>query len=176
MPRRTAPDPAKDAPAARRLRGFERAGALVEARIRGAGERRGFATARLLTHWTEIVGEEIARLCRPLKVTWSQGGFGGTLILQADGAVAPLVQMEEPRIRERVNACHGHAAIARIRIQQGPTAVATARPGFAEAQSTFASPGPAAPSAAVATGLAAISDPELRAQLAALAGRVRRTP
>jgi hypothetical protein len=175
MARRASPAPATDPTPARRLRGFERAGALAEARIRDAGERRGFATARLLTHWAEIVGAEIAAMCRPLRVSWSQGGFGGTLVVQADGALAPLVQMQETRIRERVNACHGHAAIARIRIEQGPApAAASAAPsGFAEAQVPFAGP---APSPASPPALDGITDPDLRAQLAALATRVRRTP
>jgi len=173
MPRRSATDPGDDALSARRQRGFERAGALAEARIRRAGERRGFATARLLTHWAEIVGEEVARICRPVKVSWSQGGFGGTLVVQADGAQAPLVQMQAEQIRARVNACHGHAAIARLRIQQAPLSAAT---GFAEGQAAFEGPGirsSAPPSPALAERLAGITDPELREQLVLMAGRLR---
>lgn len=176
MTRRRTTDAAPDAPPARRTRGFERAAALVDAPVRQAGEARGFATARLLTHWAEIVGAEIARICRPIKVSWSQGGFGGTLVVQADSAHAPLVQMQAEQIRTRVNACHGHAAIARLRIVQAPLDAAS---GFAEAQAPFAGPAtrPAdPPSQAVTERLAGIADPELRAQLALMAAHVRHIP
>jgi hypothetical protein len=180
MTRRRRTDAAPDAPPVRRTHGFKRAAALVDASVRRAGEVRGFATARLLTHWAEIVGDEVARICRPVRVSWSQGGFGGTLVLQADGAQAPVVQMQAEQIRARVNACHGHAAIARVRIQQAPL---DAAPGFAEAQAPFAGP-PARPSAppstppspAVTERLAGIADPELRAQLALMATHLRRVP
>jgi hypothetical protein len=173
MTRRRMTDSAKDATPERRTRGFERAAALVETSVRRAGEERGFATARLLTHWPEIVGDELARICRPIKVSWSQGGFGGTLVVQADGAHAPLVQMQAERIRDRVNACHGHAAIARLRIQQAPLAEA---PGFAEDQAPFAGPAPraaATPSPDIARRLAGIADADLRAQLTLMATHVR---
>ena len=175
MTRRRRTDSATDAAPARRTRGFERAAALVDVPVRKAGEARGFATARLLTHWSEIVGTEIARICRPVKVSWSQGGFGGTLVVQAEGAQAPVVQMQAEQIRERVNACHGHAAIARIRIQQAPL---DAAPGFAEAQAPFDGPAPRParpPSPAIIDRLAGITDPDLRAQLALMAGRLRHT-
>ena len=165
-----------DAPRPRRKRGFERAGGLLATRIRQAGESRGFAIARLLTHWPEIVGDEVARVCRPQKVSWSQGGFGGTLVILAEGAHAPLIQMQEARIRERVNACYGHAAIARIRIVQTASDhdVHPAQ-GFSEPQVPFT--GRTAPdrplSSEVSDRLSGIRDPDLRAQLATLGGRVR---
>ncbi len=176
MAARPKSDQAQDAAPARRKRGFERAGGLVATRIRQAGESRGFAVARLLTHWPEIVGDEVARVCRPQKVSWSQDGFGGTLVILADGAHAPLIQMQAVRIRERVNACYGHAAIARIRIVQTAADLDT-RPahGFSEAQASFTgapTPKPA-PSPEMEHRLSGIRDPELRAQLAALSNRVR---
>lgn len=105
-------------PGPRRQRGFEPAGGLLRAPIRKAGETRGFAASRLLTHWDEIVGTELAALCRPLKVSYADGGMGATLTLCCSGAAAPLVQMNLPKLRERVNACYGYAAIARIRVTQ----------------------------------------------------------
>jgi len=116
----------------RRMRGFERTSGLLQNRIRQAGEKRGFAVARLLTHWAEIVGEETARIARPVKVGYGQGGFGATLTVLTTGAQAPMLQADLPRIRERVNACYGYAAITRVRITQ------TAPTGFAEGQVSFA--------------------------------------
>ena len=116
----------------RRMRGFEAASRLVEPQIRKAGETRGFAVSRLLTHWAEVSGPEIAACCRPVKISYGKGGLGATLTLLTTGAAAPTLQMELPRLRERVNACYGYNAIARITITQ------TAPTGFADGQAEFA--------------------------------------
>ncbi len=75
--------------AARRSRGFEAASRLVSDRIRAAGEARGFAVARLLTHWAEIAGEDLARVTRPVKIGYARDGFGATLTLLTTSAQAP---------------------------------------------------------------------------------------
>lgn len=123
--------PEKPTGYAKRKRGFERAGQLVEGRIRQAGESRGFAVTRLLTHWAEIVGEATAAQARPVKVSYARGGFGATLTILTTGAQAPMLQAELPRIKERVNACYGYAAISHIRITQ------TAPTGFAEGRMQY---------------------------------------
>jgi hypothetical protein len=79
--------------------------------------------------------------------------------------------MQEPRLRERINACYGYAAIARIRLTQ------TAPTGFAEAQACYAAAPPASEpglqaaedGAALAEG---VGDPSLRAALARLGANV----
>ena len=69
-------------------KGFARAGGLVQPQIRKASESRGFAVSRLVTHWAEVVGDDIAALCRPVKVGYGrQGGLGATLTVLARGAV-----------------------------------------------------------------------------------------
>lgn len=117
----------------RRARGFVAASRLMEPQIRKAGEARGFAVARLLTHWAEIAGEDLAALCRPVKISYGKGGLGATLTVLTNGAAAPLLQMQLPRLREKVNACYGYSAIARVIITQ------TAPIGFAEGQAEFTS-------------------------------------
>ncbi|MFV0359559.1 DUF721 domain-containing protein [Tropicimonas sp.] len=116
----------------RRMRGFERTSGLLSDRIRAASEKRGFAETRLLTHWAEIVGPEIAAISRPVSVSYSGGGFGATLTVLTTGAQAPVLQMQEPALRQKVNAVYGYAAIARIRFTQ------TAASGFAEGRADFA--------------------------------------
>lgn len=157
--------------AARRMRGFERGAALIAPHLRAAGEKRGFAVARLLTHWAEIVGSDIAAMAQPVKVGYGREGFGATLTLLVAGAQAPLVQAESARIRERVNACYGYNAISRIRITQ------TSPQGFAEARAAFA-PAPAAPAppapkpeivAAARACAAPVGDSDLRGALETLA-------
>lgn len=118
----------------RRMRGFEAASGLLKERIRTAGESRGFAVTRLLTHWPDVVGADLARVTRPVKVGYSKGAFGATLTLLVKPTDAPIVQMQLPRIRERVNACYGYAAIGRVTLTQ------TAPMGFAEGQAQFAPP------------------------------------
>lgn len=161
----------------RRMRGFEPASGLLKDRIRHAGESRGFAVTRLLTHWAEIVGEDLARLTRPVKVGYSRDGLGATLTLLTRAAEAPMVQMQLPRIRERVNACYGYSAISRISLTQ------TAAIGFAEGQAEFApapKPAPAQPDPVIrqqaASVAEAVQDQGLRAALEVLAQNILTRP
>ena len=155
----------------RRSRGFRRASGLVSTPVRQVGEARGFAVSRVLTHWAEIAGTDIATHTRPVEVTYGRGGgLGATLTVLTTGAHAPMVEMQKERLRERVNACYGYAAIGRIRITQ------TAPTGFAEGQAEFAPAPSKAPSRAPdpeteARAMKAardIGDADLRAALARL--------
>ena len=62
----------------RRKKGFERASKLVADRVRSAGETRGFAVSRLLTHWDEIIGADLCGMARPIDISYGKG-FGATL-------------------------------------------------------------------------------------------------
>lgn len=125
--------PAKtNMPPRRRRRGFEAAASLLADRVQKAAEGRGFAVSRLLTHWPEIAGEKLAALTRPVRISHTRGGFGATLTLLTTGPVAPMVEMQLPQLRERVNACYGYNAVQKIVLTQ------TAASGFAEGQAQFA--------------------------------------
>ena len=156
----------------RRKRGFEHTGGLLGAQIRKAGEKRGFAVAKLLTHWAEIVGEDLARAARPVKVGYGKGGFGATLTVLTTGAQAPMLAMQKEQMRERVNTCYGYAAISRINITQ------TAPTGFAEGQVEFTQapkvrPAPAPEIIAEAKAAAApVTDDALREALESLGRNV----
>lgn len=158
------------------MRGFEPAAGILAGAVRRAGEGRGFAVARLLTHWPEVVGADIAALCRPVRITHArggakgEGGLGATLVLLTTGPHGPRLEMMLPQIRDRVNACHGWNAVARVTLTQ------TAAAGFAEGQAVFTPaprPVPPAPSAeALARARAAaegIDDPTLAAAVARFA-------
>lgn len=114
-----------------RRRRFETAGQLVAPHLREAMQKRGFAEARLLTHWAELAGADIASLCQPVKISHGRGAMGATLVLHVTGAAGPLVQMRLPALRERLNAVYGYNAIARITLTQ------VALTGMAEAQAKF---------------------------------------
>lgn len=158
----------------RRMKGFESASGLLRHRIREAGESRGFAVAKVLTNWDEIAGPQLAKLARPVKVSYAaKGGFGATLVLLTSSAYGPIVEMQKETLRQRVNACYGYNAVSRVVITQ------TAATGFAEARAAFAprlddptvpQPKPADPQKLERASQVAeeVSDPTLRAALEAL--------
>lgn len=156
----------------RRSSGFRTAAALLREQVRAAGARRGLPLMRLLAHWDEVAGAELAALTRPLRISHGREGMGGTLHLLVAPAAAPVVQMRLPELLARVNGACGHGAVVRIRPTQ------TAPEGFAEGASPFA-PAPAraaaappppdpAAEAAVAATAAGIANPRLRAALEGL--------
>jgi hypothetical protein len=159
-------------PEFRRRRGFERASTLVKGQLKAPAEKRGFAEARLLTHWEDVVGAEIAAIALPLRITYGRG-FGGTLVLLTTGAHAPVLEMRGTEIVDRVNACYGYRAVSRVQVTQ------TAPTGFAEGQVAFrAAPKAKTPDpdpkrlAQMTEGLNEIEDEGLRAALEALARSV----
>ena len=156
-------------------RGFTQAGGLVDSRIQKTGAARGFSQMRLLTHWEEIVGVEIARIAKPQKVTYARKGFGAKLTLLSKPAHAPELQMQLPRIKERVNASYGYSAIADIRITQSGEAL-----GFAEPESSFTHdhPAPTLPPAKaekLRAEVAEVQDETLRALLESLGTNIMLT-
>jgi hypothetical protein len=112
-------------------KGFSRTSSLLQRQIQRAGETRGFAVSRLLTHWVEIVGEDIAAIARPVDVKYGRQGLGATLTVLTTGAQAPMLELQKEKLREKVNSVYGYNAIARVRLTQ------TAAPGFADGQASF---------------------------------------
>lgn len=156
----------------RNRKGPRRLSALVEGDIRRLSGTRGFSETRLLTHWGEIVGRDVAAMCRPVKVGYNRSGIGAVLTVLTTGAQAPMLQMELPKIREKVNACYGYNAISRIAVTQ------TAPTGFAEGQVEFSPKSQSRPVAAPETCKAAtettkqIEDDGLRLAMERLATNV----
>ncbi|CUH78452.1 DUF721 domain-containing protein [Tropicibacter naphthalenivorans] len=153
--------------------GFKPTSKFLESKIRNASESRGFSQSRVLTHWDEIAGPDIAAMTRPVEVSYGRGGFGATLALLTTGANAPLVQMRAEEIRAKINAVYGYNAITRVRVTQ------TAATGFAEGQVDFQhrkKPQTAEPPAEVKARAAEVADgvgdPALRAALERLATNV----
>lgn len=153
----------------KRGKGFKRTASILQSRIKSVGSTRGFAVTRLLTHWPDVVGAEIARAARPVDVKYGKGGFGATLTLLVKGAEAPMIEMQKERIREIVNACYGYNAIHKIRITQ------TAVSGFSD-PADVGKPDNRAPSAqalAEASDTASdIQDTELRYALQRLGAQI----
>lgn len=72
--------------------------------------------SRLKVNWKDIVGEQLARLCRPEKLTPAKGGRRLTLMVVP--AAAGLVQHQSEIIRQRVSVAAG-GDITAIKILQG---------------------------------------------------------
>ena len=112
-------------------KGFKRTSSLLQTQIRKTSETRGFSQSRLLTHWPEIAGDDIAAISRPVEVRYGRGGLGATLTLLTTGANAPILEMQKEKLREKVNAVYGYNAISKVRVTQ------TAATGFSEGQVSF---------------------------------------
>jgi hypothetical protein len=95
--------------------------------------RRGFAEARVVTDWPDIIGPELARETLPERLTFPRGaeGGGGTLRIRASGPLALELQHLEPLVIERINRYFGFAAVARLAFVQAPVIHTPRRPARA---------------------------------------------
>jgi hypothetical protein len=126
--------------------------------------KRGFTEAEMVLQWASVVGEELARLSAPVKLSFGTGvqesgpRVNGTLQLRVAPGTAVEFQHLEPVILERINTFFGYRAVARLALRQGPLPQRRRAPP---------PPKPLAPAEArhLAEGLAGIADPELRAAL-----------
>lgn len=83
---------------------------------RKALPKKGATLGKLKMQWAEIVGEQLARLCRPEKLMPAKGGRRLTLMVIP--AAAGLVQHQSEMIRQRVSVAAG-GDITAIKILQG---------------------------------------------------------
>jgi hypothetical protein len=131
--------------------------------------KQGFASAELVTRWTDIVGAEIAAHSEPMKIQWPRPADGeprepGTLVLRVEGPAAIEVQHLSNVICERVNRFLGWRAIGRIVLRQAPL-----RRGERKA---VRKPDPEA-AARVAATLTEVADDGLRGALARLGAAIK---
>ena len=101
-----------------RKNGFKKASVLLKKNIQRASESRGFAQSRVLTHWSEIVGEEISSVSIPTKVSYRTDGLGATLTILTSGSNGPILEMQKEFIRNKINAVYGYNAVHKIKITQ----------------------------------------------------------
>ena len=142
---------------------------LVGKTVGDAFRKQGFASAELVTRWTEIVGAEIAAHSEPIKVQWPRPIEGeerepGTLVLRVDGPAAIEIQHLTSVICERVNRFLGWRAVARIGLRQAPL-----RHGAVKTRRTP----DAATAARVAATLSDVEDEDLRQALSRLGAAVK---
>ena len=134
-----------------------------------AFRQQGFASAELVTRWTDIVGAEIAAHAEPMKVQWpravgNEAPEPGTLVLRVDGPTAIEIQHLAGVILERVNRFFGWQAVDRLALRQAPLS----RRG----KKAVKTPDPEA-TARIAATLPEVTDEELRQALARLGAAVK---
>src|SRR5262245_25832028 len=158
------------------LKGVKAVGSFLPALTRKAFEKYGFSTTALVTHGGVIAGPVLAAYTAPERLKWPRGlappdaegsapgqaRRGATLVLRVDGGRSLDVQHMARQIIERINAYFGYAAVAQLRIMQGPVG--------AEPRSVVA-PRPA--SRPLTAEVAQIADPGLREALARLGAEVK---
>jgi hypothetical protein len=121
----------------------------------------GFAQGDVLAHWPQIVGEKLAQLSTPERITWPRGQDekqGGTLYLKVNAGRILDVDYAAASIAEKVNRFLGYAAIARIKTS--PRHLVPSPPS--ERRKAIA------PDEAVMSQLRAVEDDDLKSALARL--------
>jgi hypothetical protein len=119
--------------------------ATLPAVTKAALGKRGFAIAQLLAEWEAIVGRDLAGMAAPIRLAKSRDSDAAILEIRVESAAAVELQHLEPRVIERINAHFGYAAVARLKLKQGPvgrsdrvrTAPPIRRPGLAEERALF---------------------------------------
>ncbi len=142
---------------------------LLGACLSDAFRQQGFASAELVTRWTDIVGPEIAAHAEPMKVQWpravgSDAPEPGTLVLRVDGPTAIEIQHLAGVILERVNRFFGWQAVDRLALRQAPLS--------RRSKKVVKAPDPEA-AARIAATLPDVTDDELRQALARLGAAVK---
>lgn len=138
---------------------------LIDSCIGPAFAAQGFASTDILAAWPEIVGERLARYCRPAKLEWprrrrAEDGSGpepGTLVVRVEGVFAIELQHLAPVVVQRINAHYGWACVGKIVLKQdrvGQRGTASATRGIDPARR-----------GEVAKAVSAIEDPGLREAL-----------
>jgi len=144
---------------------------LTKTAFRNTMGGRGFAEAGLITEWASIVGNDVARMSRPVQLAFPRGERkGGVLTIECGGAAALELQHLKPQILDRINSHFGYAALAELRFRQGSTPI-RAKSRAAKRDSR---PPSAAEIAETTAAVAAIPEGEIKASLMRLGLAIRR--
>lgn len=147
---------------------------IVPKGSKGGVKGRATPLVRLTAEWPAIVGDEIARVCRPDALLAGRGarttrgsgqGSGKTLRLRVAGAASLEIQHMAGHLVERVNGYFGHRFIDGIRLVQGGIAPPPS------AGPKLPTPDPASVRR-IADRVEVVKDPELKAALARLGARI----
>ena len=94
--------------------GFKSTSNFLQQLTKKSFERRGFARSRLIINWKEIVGLELEKHSKPVRMTFPKNALGATLTIEIDGAYGPELDLQKKIIKEKVNRIYGYTAVAKI--------------------------------------------------------------
>ena len=140
--------------------------ASLPAAARRALRQEGLADGAVVTAWPDIVGPALSAHSLPRRLRFpGRGRSDGTLEVLVSGSMALELQHLAHQIIERVNGHFGYAAVARLRIVQGPL---LARPPAPRRPRDRASRPAGPPATGPPPDLDTVADEGLRAALARL--------
>lgn len=143
--------------------GLRALGSLIPGPTKKIFRGRGFAQADIALRWPQIVGDDLARVSLPERITYPEGRTAGaTLRIRVVSAFATHLQHLEPLVIERVNTFYGFKAVNRIALVQ--------RPMPQKGKPAPPPPRPLTPAAEkfLADSLVKVKDGSLKAELEAL--------
>lgn len=131
--------------------------------------RRSVAEGTLLAEWPSVVGADVARMCRPRRLTFprQRDRREGTLVLRVNPAEATRLAHLEPIVIERVNAFFGYRAVARLQLEHGRLTRRDSAPARAPRELRREE------TQAVARSVESVGDDELREALGRLGRTIR---
>ena len=98
--------------------GFKPLKEIFEDKARKGAEQKGIIDHKIISHWDEVVGTDLARICYPERVShvnWKNKG--SMLVLKVPKGYVQIVQMQREQIIESVNNAFGFGAIKGILIE-----------------------------------------------------------
>lgn len=99
------------------IRPAPRAGRAAERILRPLAKKFGVGVDQLTQYWPEIVGQRLAQWSAPKSI--QRNGGVSTLVIEARGPAAAVLQAESRRILERVATYSGGRSPTRLRVIQG---------------------------------------------------------
>ena len=100
--------------------GFKNTSSFLSQLTQKSLEKKGFSQSKLITNWNEIVGWEMSRQSKPVKITFPKSGLGATLTIEISGAFGPEIDLQRETIKQKVNRVYGYTAIAKIIFRPSP--------------------------------------------------------
>ena len=101
------------------MKGYKALKDILQNTLRPACDRYGFITYRIINHWEQIVGKNIASLSHPIKISFPHNkNYEGILIIGVSNPGFALeIQASELIIINKLASYFGYKAINRIRIK-----------------------------------------------------------
>lgn len=81
---------------------------------------RGFMEGKIITHWSQVVGDQMAQMALPEKITFPKGKrIEGTLHLHVTSSGALLLHYAQDLLLEQINTFFGYKALSKLRMIHG---------------------------------------------------------